>query len=63
MIGITGSDEKGKWIVQELGFDSYVNYKTPQWEKTLQKYAPNGIDCYFDNVSKFELTTYCTTNY
>lgn len=51
VIGITGSDEKGKWLVDELGFDAYVNYKKPNWEKSLETLAPNGIDCYFDNVS------------
>ncbi|XP_023022660.1 prostaglandin reductase 1 [Leptinotarsa decemlineata] len=50
VIGITGSDEKGKWLVDELGFDHFINYKTTDLEKVLPEVAPNGIDCYFDNV-------------
>lgn len=50
VIGITGSDEKGKILVDELGFDAYINYKKPDLAKTLSEYAPKGVDCYFDNV-------------
>ncbi|KAG5897851.1 hypothetical protein JTB14_024885 [Gonioctena quinquepunctata] len=50
VIGITGSEEKGKWLVEELGFDNYINYKTADLEETLREVAPKGIDCYFDNV-------------
>lgn len=50
-IGITGSDKKGKYLVEELGFDGYVNYKTEDIDEKLKQLAPNGIDCYFDNVS------------
>lgn len=49
-VGITGSDEKGHWLVNELGFDSYVNYKAFDFVKKLEEVTPNGIDCYFDNV-------------
>ncbi|XP_057667045.1 prostaglandin reductase 1-like isoform X2 [Diorhabda carinulata] len=49
-IGIAGSDEKGKWLVQELGFDHFINYKTDNVKAKLKEYAPNKIDCYFDNV-------------
>ncbi|KAF5307609.1 hypothetical protein FQR65_LT06765 [Abscondita terminalis] len=50
VIGITGSDEKGKWLVNELGFDHFINYKNPNFVNTLTEYTPQGIDCYFDNV-------------
>ncbi|XP_043510637.1 prostaglandin reductase 1-like isoform X1 [Frieseomelitta varia] len=50
VIGITDSDEKCKWLVEELGFDYAIDYKNEDVEVFLKKAAPNGIDCYFDNV-------------
>ncbi|KAJ8927307.1 hypothetical protein NQ314_020243 [Rhamnusium bicolor] len=51
VIGIAGSEEKGKWLVDELGFDHVINYKTADLNEVLPKVAPKGIDLYFDNVS------------
>lgn len=50
VIGIAGSDEKCKWLVEELGFDHAINYKKGDVEVALRKAVPKGIDCYFDNV-------------
>lgn len=50
VVGITGSDEKGKVLVDELGFDAFVNYKNGDLVNALKKAAPNGVDNYFDNV-------------
>ncbi|KAK5647444.1 hypothetical protein RI129_002336 [Pyrocoelia pectoralis] len=50
VIGILGDDEKGKYITEELGFDHFINYKKSNLKEELKKLAPNGIDCYFDNV-------------
>ncbi|XP_011297844.1 prostaglandin reductase 1 [Fopius arisanus] len=50
VIGIAGSDDKCQWITKELGFDHAINYKTQNVGVELKKLAPNGIDCYFDNV-------------
>lgn len=55
VIGITGSDEKGQYIVKNFGFDAYVNYKTNDVDEQLGKVAPEGVDCYFDNVRKLSL--------
>lgn len=49
-VGITGSDLKANYLVQELGFDGAVNYKHPDWINTLERACPTGIDLYFDNV-------------
>ena len=50
MIGFAGSDDKVKWLVEELGFDKAYNYKTSNWKQSLKEAAPDGVDCYFDNV-------------
>lgn len=50
VIGVAGSDEKGKWLVDELKFDHFINYKDKDFEKKLIAASPNGIDCFFDNV-------------
>jgi len=50
VIGVAGSDDKCKWLTEELGFDHAINYKTADLDAELKKAAPDGIDCYFDNV-------------
>ncbi|WP_338421863.1 NADP-dependent oxidoreductase [Nostoc flagelliforme] len=35
VVGITGSDEKCRWLTEELGFDAAINYKTGDLEKAL----------------------------
>ena len=51
MIGCAGSNDKCKWLKDDLGFDFVFNYKTEKLVDALKQGAPNGIDCYFDNVS------------
>jgi len=50
VIGIVGSDEKADWIVNELGFDGAINYKTDDLAAKLAELTPNGIDVYFENT-------------
>src|SRR5262249_6100914 len=50
VVGIAGSPEKCKWITEELGFDSAINYKTEKIYDALKRTCPKGIDIYFDNV-------------
>ncbi len=50
VVGIAGSDEKCQWIVDELGFDAAINYKTENVREALKKHCPNGIDVDFENV-------------
>ena len=50
VIGIAGSDEKCAWVVDDLGFDACINYKTQDVSAALKHHAPQGINVYFDNV-------------
>lgn len=50
VIGIAGSDEKCRWLVDELGFDCAVNYKDGDLYEKLVDAAPDRIDFIFDNV-------------
>ncbi len=50
VVGIVGSDDKCKWIVDELGFDAAINYKTENVREALKTHCPNGIDVDFENV-------------
>lgn len=50
VIGFAGSDDKVKWLTDDLKFDVAFNYKTTDITAALKKAAPEGVDCYFDNV-------------
>lgn len=50
VVGLTSTDEKCKWIKDELGYDAAINYKTENIHAALRKHCPKGIDVYFDNV-------------
>ncbi|MEQ2183900.1 Prostaglandin reductase 1 [Goodea atripinnis] len=52
VVGSAGSDAKVAYL-KELGFDEAFNYKTvPSLEEALKKAAPEGYDCFFENVSE-----------
>jgi NADPH-dependent curcumin reductase CurA len=50
VVGTTSSAAKCKWLVDELGFDSAVDYRTGNLHKSLKDACPKGIDVYFDNT-------------
>ncbi|MGR5177338.1 NADP-dependent oxidoreductase [Vibrio mediterranei] len=50
VIGVVGSDEKADWIVNELGFDGAINYKTDDLELKLAQLTPDGVDVFFENT-------------
>ncbi|MGD0212275.1 MAG: NADP-dependent oxidoreductase [Terriglobales bacterium] len=50
VVGIAGGAEKCRYIVQELGFDAAIDYKSEDVSRSLRKHCPEGIDVYFDNV-------------
>lgn len=49
-VGVAGSPEKCRYVVDELGFDACVNYKTDDLVPALGAACPGGIDIYFENV-------------
>jgi NADPH-dependent curcumin reductase CurA len=50
VVGIAGGPDKCAWIVDELGFDAAIDYKSEDVGEALRKQCPEGIDVYFDNV-------------
>jgi NADPH-dependent curcumin reductase CurA len=49
-IGIAGGEDKCRWLVDELGFDAAIDYKTADLRAELKAHAPDGVDVFFDNV-------------
>jgi NADPH-dependent curcumin reductase CurA len=50
VIGIAGGEAKCSWLVDELGFDAAIDYKSEDVRRALRESAPDGVDVYFDNV-------------
>ena len=49
-VGIAGSADKCRYVVDELGFDACINYKTDDLKTALKAACPDRIDIYFENV-------------
>jgi NADPH-dependent curcumin reductase CurA len=50
VIGIAGGPEKCAWLLDDLGFDEAIDYKSEKVGRRLHEVAPDGINVYFDNV-------------
>lgn len=51
VVGITSTAAKAKTLIEEYGFDEVVLYPDEaNFESSLKKACPSGIDIYFDNV-------------
>ncbi|MES2459609.1 MAG: NADP-dependent oxidoreductase [Armatimonadota bacterium] len=50
-VGLAGSDDKCRFVVETLGFDDCINYKTADLDSALKTACLDGIDIYYDNVA------------
>lgn len=50
VVGLAGSDDKCRYVVEKLGFDACINYKKEDVAAALKRECPNGIDVDFENV-------------
>ena len=50
VVGIAGGADKCRYLVDGLGFDAAIGYKSEDVRKALREHCPKGIDVYFDNV-------------
>ncbi len=50
VVGIAGGKDKCDYVVNTLGFDACIDYKSEDVNKALKANCPNGVDIYFDNV-------------
>src|SRR5262245_21029243 len=47
-VGVAGSADKCRYVVDELGFDACVNYKTADLRSALAEACPSGVDVDFE---------------
>lgn len=50
VIGIAGGPDKARWLVERQGFDAAIDYRAGRLRDQIAEHAPDGIDCFFDNV-------------
>jgi NADPH-dependent curcumin reductase CurA len=49
-VGIAGGPEKCAYLVETLGFDVAIDYRSDNVRKAIAASCPDGVDVYFDNV-------------
>ena len=50
VVGIAGGDAKCAWLVDELGFDAAIDYKSDKVKSAVRGACPQGVNVFFDNV-------------
>jgi NADPH-dependent curcumin reductase CurA len=50
VVGVAGGQEKCRYAVEELGFETCVDHHGPGMARELARACPKGIDVYFENV-------------
>jgi len=46
LVGIAGREEKCRYVVEELGFDTCISHLSPSFVQDLKAACPDGIDIY-----------------
>src|SRR5580700_842019 len=65
VVGVAGGAEKGRWLIDELGFDAALDYKAGGLRQQMKEAVPEGIDVYFDNTGGeiFETCLFAMKNF
>ncbi|KAL9595647.1 MAG: hypothetical protein Q9219_006315 [cf. Caloplaca sp. 3 TL-2023] len=50
VVGIAGGASKCKWVVEHLGADACIDYKSPSFKQDLRAATDGFVEVYFDNV-------------
>ena len=50
VVGTAGTDDKCRWLEEELGFDKAINYKSDDLANQIKAATPDGVDLYFENT-------------
>jgi len=50
VVGLAGTDEKCRWLVDDLGLDGAVNHRSDDVVGQLRALCPDRVDVFFDNV-------------
>ena len=50
VVGIAGGETKCRWLIDDLGFDAAIDYKSEDVLARLREECPQGINVFFDNV-------------
>lgn len=50
VVGVAGGPEKCRYVIENLGFDDCLDYKSPDLRARLMQALPQGVDCVFENV-------------
>jgi NADPH-dependent curcumin reductase CurA len=60
VVGIAGGKMKTRHVVDELGFDAFVDHRSPNFVRELTAAVPEGVNIYFDTVGGVVLDTILT---
>jgi len=50
VIGIAGGQAKCQWLIDELGYDAVIDYKSESVDERMRELCKNSINVFFDNV-------------
>jgi len=50
VVGVAGGQEKCRWLVDELGFDGAIDYRSEGLAEQLAELTPDGVDIFFENT-------------